>query len=344
MLPLCPPAKRRVKPGFGRGRRLGRCAAARGLYIDAMHDDDIMTVFDRAAVRRHRDRAAPGFAGYDFLFAEIAERLADRLDDVRRDFPIALDLGCRTGTMARVLQGRKGIEALIASDLSPDMVRQAGRPAIAADEELLPFADASFDLVVSNLSLHWVNDLPGALIQLRRALKPDGLFVGAILGGETLFELRRSLMEAELNLTGGVSPRISPFAEVRDAGGLLQRAGFALPVVDSDTLTVTYDNAFKLMADLRGMGETNAVIHRRRKPTPRALMVEAARHYAELYAEPDGRIPATFQVLYVAGWAPHESQQKPLSPGSAAKRLADALGTEEHSAGDSAGPMGRITD
>ena len=171
------------------------------------------------------------------------------------------------------------------TDLPPPSSRSAmagaaGGLCVAGDEELLPFADGSFDLAVSNLSLHWVNDLPGALLQLRRALKPDGLFIGAMLGGDTLFELRRCLMEAELDLTGGVSARISPFAEVRDAGGLLQRAGFSLPVVDSDTLTVTYDSAFKLMADLRGMGETNAGLNRRRRPTPRALLIDAAKGLA----------------------------------------------------------------
>jgi SAM-dependent methyltransferase len=217
------------------------------------------------------------------------------------------------------------------------MLAGAGGLRVAGDEELLPFADHSFDLAISNLSLHWVNDLPGALLQLRRALKPDGMFIGAMLGGETLFELRRCLMEAEMDLTGGISARISPFAEVKDAGGLLQRAGFSLPVVDSDTLTVTYDSAFKLMADLRGMGETNAGLNRLKRPTPRALLIDAARRYAELYSEPDGRVAATFQVLYLAGWAPHESQQKPLRPGTAQARLADALRTEEKSAGDKAG-------
>ncbi|WP_158047268.1 methyltransferase domain-containing protein [Skermanella pratensis] len=303
-----------------------------------MDDSDIMNVFDRAMVRRHRDRAAAGFAGYSFLFEEIAERLADRLEDVVRDFPMALDLGCHTGEVGRALRGRKGIERLVQCDLSPAMAGAAGGLSVAGDEELLPFADASFDLAISNLSLHWVNDLPGALLQLRRALKPDGLFIGAMLGGDTLFELRRCLMEAELDLTGGVSARISPFAEVRDAGGLLQRAGFSLPVVDSDTLTVTYESAFKLMADLRGMGETNAGLNRRRQPTPRALLIDAARRYAELFSEPDGRVTATFQVLYLAGWSPHENQQKPMRPGSAQARLADALKTEERPAGDKAEP------
>lgn len=301
-----------------------------------------MIVFDRRLVRRNRDRAAGRFADHNFLFAEIAARLSDRLDDVRRSFPAMLDLGCHGGETSRALAGRKGIERIVRCDLSPAMAGlaadRADGPSIAADEEFLPFTDGSFDLIVSTLSLHWVNDVPGALIQARRALKPDGLFIGAMLGGETLFELRRCLMEAELEVSGGVSPRISPFAEVRDAGALLQRAGFALPVVDTDMITVTYPSPFKLLEDLRGMGETNAVLDRPRRPTRRTLFIEAARRYAELYAEEDGRVPATFQVLYLAGWAPHESQQQPLRPGSATQRLADALGVKEQPAGDRTPP------
>lgn len=290
-----------------------------------MTDTDIMTVFDRALVRRHRDRAAPGFAGFNFLMEEVAERLADRLEDVRRDFPTTLDLGCRDGTLGRVLAGRKGIETLVSCDLSPAFAAQASCPAVAADEEALPFADGAFDLVVSALDLHWVNDLPGALLQIRRSLKPDGFFCAAMLGGETLMELRRCLIDAELELSGGISPRVSPFAEIRDAGRLLQRAGFALPVVDSDTLTVTYSDALALMRDLRGMGETNTVLARRKVPARRELLFDAARRYAEHYAEEDGRIPATFQILYLAGWAPHESQQQPLAPGSGQIPLSDAI-------------------
>jgi NADH dehydrogenase [ubiquinone] 1 alpha subcomplex assembly factor 5 len=307
-----------------------------------MSDPDVMNVFDRAAVRRHRDRAAPNLPAHDFLLEEVAERLLDRLDDVRRDFPAVLDLGAHRGGLGRRLAGgRKGVRTVVLCDLSEGMMRAAGpggMPRVVADEEFLPFAEASFDLAVSSLSLHWVNDLPGALVQLRRALKPDGLFIGAMLGGETLFELRRCLMEAEAEILGGVSPRISPFAEVRDAGSLLQRAGFALPVVDTDTITVTYENVFRLMADLRGMGEANAGLNRRRMPVPRTLFLKAAERYAELYAGPDGRIGATFQILWMAGWAPHESQQRPARPGSAGRRLADALGTEERPAGDKAGP------
>lgn len=305
-----------------------------------MTDADTMTVFDRALVRRRRDRAAAGFAAHDFLFEEIADRLADRLEDVTRDFPVALDLGCRDGALRRRLAGgRKGIRTLVSCDLSPAFAARAGAPSLAADEEFLPFAGHSFDLVLSNLGLHWVNDLPGALVQIRRALKPDGFFCAALLGGDTLTELRRCLYEAEQEVSGGVSPRVSPFAEIRDAGGLLQRAGFALPVADSDTLTVTYTDALALMRDLRGMGETNAVLARRKVPMTRTLLFEAARRYAQAYAEPDGRIVATFQVLYLAAWSPHESQQQPLRPGSGATRLADALRAQDQQAGGTVPPQ-----
>lgn len=299
-----------------------------------MSSSDSMLVFDRALVRRHRDRAAADFRRHAFLFDEVADRLADRLEDVTRAFPLALDLGARDGAMGRALAGRKGIERLVAAELSPRLARQAGGPAVAADEEFLPFAEGTFDLAVSNLSLHWVNDVPGALVQVRRALKPDGFFCGAMLGGETLVELRRCLFEAEMELGGGVSPRVSPFAEIRDAGGLLQRAGFALPVADSDTLEVAYADPLALLRDLRGMGETNAVLARRRVPLRRDVLFEALRRYAERHAEPDGRVLATFQVIYLAGWAPHDSQQQPLRPGSASTRLADALNAEEKGAGE----------
>ena len=293
-----------------------------------MTSPDSMTVFDRALVRRRRDRAVAEFTDHAFLFEEIADRLADRLEDVIRPFPLALDVGCHDGAMGRILQGRKGIDRLVACDLSPDFARAAGgpgNPTVAADEEFLPFAPGSFDLVVSNLSLHWVNDLPGALVQIRQALKPDGFFCASMLGGQTLAELRRCLFEAEMEVSGGVSPRVSPFAEIKDAGGLLQRAGFALPVVDSDVITVTYSDAFALMRELRGMGETNAVLARRKVPATRSMLFDAAQRYAQLYAEPDGRIPVTFEVLYLAGWSPHESQQQPLKPGSGQIPLGDAL-------------------
>lgn len=303
-----------------------------------------MTVFDRRAVRRHRDRAAPGLGAHGFLFAEVAARLVDRLDDVKRDFPTALDLGCHGGALAAALGGRGGVETLVQCDLSPAMARAAaanGHPTLAADEEALPFAAASFDLVMSALSLHWVNDLPGTLVQVRRALRPDGLFLGAMLGGETLGELRGALIEAELAAAGGASPRVSPFVDVRDAGNLLHRAGLALPVTDVDRITVTYAEPITLMRELRGMGESNAVAERRRGPSRRATLLRAAELYAERFAQADGRIPATFEVVYLTAWAPHPSQQKPLAPGSAAGRLADALGSVERSAGEKARPKSR---
>ena len=215
------------------------------------------------------------------------------------------------------------------------MEEAAGRPhRILADEEALPFADSSLDAVLSALSLHWVNDLPGALVQIRRALKPDGLFLGVMLGGETLVELRDVMTEAEIETVGGLSPHVSPFADVADLGGLLQRAGFALPVVDTEKLTVTYESVFDLFRDLRGMGETNALLERPRTPMRRETLLRAAALYAERFAGPDGRIPATFQFLWLTGWTPHTSQQTALRPGSAKNRLSDALDTEEWSTGD----------
>lgn len=295
-------------------------------------------VFDVSAVRRHRARAARAPGAADFLAIEAGERLADRLDDVRRRFPQALDLGCRDGLMARLLGGRGGIEWLVSLDPAAAFARHAPAPRVVSDPDLLPFADRSFDLVLSNLMLHWTNDLPGSLIQLRRVLRPDGLLLASLWGGETLSELRTVLIEAELAEEGGAGPRVSPFADVRDLGGLLQRAGFALPVVDTDTLEVTYSDALALMRDLRAMGEANAVRERRRGFTRRATLARAAALYAERFARADGRIVASFQLVTLTAWAPHETQQKPLKPGSAAHRLADALGTVELPAGDKVPP------
>ena len=299
---------------------------------------DPVTVFDRRIVRQHRNRAAARIDDHDFLSREIAERLVDRLDDIRREFPEALELGIRGGARAGLLHGRGGVARVVQTDLSPAMVRRVAPPAVVADEEALPFADGTFDLVLSSFALHWVNDLPGALVQIRRTLKPDGLFLAAMLGGDTLRELRESFLEAELLEQSGASPRVSPFADMQDAGGLLQRAGFALPVVDLDTITVTYGDAFALMRDLRGMGETGAVLARCKTFSRRATMFRAAAIYRERFGDASGRIPATFQVLFATAWAPHESQQKPLRPGKAQGRLADALDTAEISAGDKAKP------
>jgi len=305
---------------------------------------DAMTVFDRRLLRHRRDRAARHAGDVPFLFPETAERLAERLEDMARGFPHALDLGCREGALASVLRGRGGIEFLVSSDLSPAMAWHAagtGRPALAADEEALPFAERAFDLVFSSLSLHWVNDLPGALLQIRRCLRPDGLFLGAMLGGATLGELRAVLMQAELDIEGGASPRISPFVDIRDAGNLLQRAGFALPVADADTLTVSYPDALTLMRDLRRLGESNVLHERRRTPTRRETLMRAAALYAERFGRTDGSVPATFQIVYLTAWAPHPDQQRPLAPGSARGRLADALDSPEIPAGDAADPKPR---
>jgi NADH dehydrogenase [ubiquinone] 1 alpha subcomplex assembly factor 5 len=294
---------------------------------------DRIIVFDRAAQRAKRDRAASA-VGADFLFAEAAERLADRLEDIDRRFPVVLDLGCRDGVLSRVLAGRGGIECLVQADPSPRFAALPAGVRLAAEAEFLPFASASFDAVLSVLLLHWANDLPGALLQLRRALKPDGLLLVSLLGGETLGELRECLMEAELAEEGGISPRISPFAELRDLGGLLQRAGFAMPVVDSDRLTVTYPDALALMRELRLMGEGNAVIERRRSFSRRATLLRAVALYGDRFGQADGRIPASFEIVTLTAWAPHESQPQPLRPGSAKTRLADALGSTERSAGE----------
>jgi SAM-dependent methyltransferase len=257
-----------------------------------------------------------------FLLEHVAEEFAERLSSVLRQFEIVADIGTLTNALRRALQKTGKIGRILET---------------AVDEELLPFADGALDLAVSALSLHHVNDLPGTLVQIRRALKPDGLFVAALLCGDTLTELRQAFAQAESEIEGGISPRVAPFADLRDLGTLLQRAGFALPVVDSDKLIVRYDSAFALMRDLRAMGATNVLTERRKTPLRRATLMRMAEIYAERFADPDGRIRATFEIGWMTGWSPHESQQKPLKPGSAAQRLADALGTKEISAGDKAG-------
>jgi SAM-dependent methyltransferase len=284
-------------------------------------------IFDRAALRRRRARAAALGADAGFLFREGAERLWDRLGDIKRPFTQALDLDSRDPFLAEQLRGA-GIATLAAGDGA----------ALTVDLEALPFAAGSFDLVVSSLTLHWVNDLPGTLLQLRQILKPDGLLLANLLAGETLEALRIALLEAESEIENGASPRVSPFADPRDLAGLLQRAGFALPVVDSDRLVVDYPDAWKLMRDLRAMGETNASTLRHRHFTRRATMLRAAEIYRERFGNAAGRVPAEFEIVTLTAWAPHEAQPRALRPGSAASRLADALGTTERPAGDKATP------
>ena len=271
-------------------------AAALSPYIRTVAAPDPLLVFDRTVLRQRRERAARAWDGHAFLKREIAERLVERLDDVRRSFPLALDLGCHGDEVATALGGRFSVGHLVRSDLGQAFAARAGGPAVVADEEALPFAVASFDLVLSAMGLHWVNDLPGTLIQIGRILKPDGLFLGAMLGGGTLWQLRQALAAAESEIEGGLSPRVSPFADLRDAAGLLQRAGFALPVADGETIDVEYENALALMRDLGAMGEGNLVLERRRGMAHRATLLRAAgppsdSSFAATSAKPSPGVP-----------------------------------------------------
>lgn len=290
-------------------------------------------LFDRSLHRKRLDRAAAGFGEADFLHRRAATDLAERLEAIMRNFPVAVELSSRGGAFREALAaGPAGqrVGALIETDASTAMLAGRIAPRVVLDEERLPFAEQSLDLVVSTLGLHWTNDVVGALIQIRRALRPDGLFLGAFLGGSTLTELRQALMAAEAEMLGGAGSRVSPFADTAEAAGLLQRAGFALPVADVDRVSVTYEHPLKLLADLRGMGETNVLAERHPRPLTRGLLARACEIYAGRFAAPDGRVYATFEIVTLTGWAPHESQQTPLKPGSARARLADALGTVEH--------------
>lgn len=287
-------------------------------------------LFDRDLLRKRRERAARRPDKPDFLLRRAAEDMTERLQGIERRFSRILNAGAHHGLLSRMLtQTYPEAETVISLELAPGLAALCPAPKVIGDEELLPFAGESFDLVVSALALHFVNDLPGALVQIRRALRPDGLFLGAVLGGATLSELREAFMQAELELEGGVSPRVAPAAEIRDFGGLLQRAGFALPVADSDLVTVTYDSPLALMLELRAMGAGNNLVERRKRPLRRQTLRRAAEIYGERFPASGGRVKATFEIIHIAGWAPHESQQKPLKPGSAAARLADALGVAE---------------
>jgi SAM-dependent methyltransferase len=282
------------------------------------------TVFDRKLLRLRQSRAR-ALGPETFLVDRVAEELGERLSAVLRQFERAADLGTPTNAVRRVLAASGKVATVVGAD------------SVAADEEALPFAAGSLDLVVSALSLQFVNDLPGTLIQIRRALKPDGLLLAALIGGDSLIELREAFAEAESEIEGGVSPRVAPFADVRGLGALLQRAGFALPVVDSDRLTVRYATVLALMHDLRRMGATNILSERRRTLLPRATLQRMAEIYVKRFADTDGRLRATFEIAWLSGWAPHDSQQKPLKPGSATLRLANALGAKEISAGEKPG-------
>lgn len=291
-------------------------------------------LFDRALLRARRQRAA---GSDNFLLDRAAADLAERLMTVKRRFPLVLDLGTPGSALVEAIAATGQVDEIVAAEPLARS-RAANGFRVAADEEALPFANGKFDLVVSALALQWVNDLPGTLAQIRRSLKPDGLLLAVLAGGETLTELRQSLAAAEAEIEGGASPRVSPFVEVRALGSLLQRAGFALPVTDADRLTVRYATLEHLFRDLRAMGATNALAERRRAPLRRATLARASAIYAERFADADGRLRATFDLVWMSAWAPAENQPKPLKPGSAKMRLADALGTTERSAGEKAGP------
>ena len=265
-------------------------------------------LFDRALLRARQRRAVCGDPA-TFLLDRAVEDMADRLQAVTRDFSDVADIWTPNAAVREALRTRFAA------------IRHVG----VDDAEVLPLQAESIDLAVSALAFQFVNDLPGVLAQIRRALRPDGLLLAAMIGGDTLTELRQCFAEAEAECEGGVSPRVAPFADLRDVGSLLQRAGFALPVTDVDSLVVRYDNAFVLMHDLRRMGATNVMIERRRAPTRPATMMRMAQIYAQRFADPDGRIRATFDIIWLSGWAPHESQQKPLRPGSAKTSLEAAV-------------------
>lgn len=321
-----------------------------------------MKVFDRATKRQQRDRAAAADpeGRYDYLREHIAAALVDRIEDISREFPRALDLGAHAGHLYRAISaqaglsgkgGVGGIEHLTQCDISEQALlrgvrgvrdfREARRGAevgdatgvdvgtthVLVDEEFLPFPPGSFDLVLSNLALHWVNDLPQALLQIKQTLKPDGAFIAAILGGSTLTELRRCLLLAEQEREGGQSIHTSPSAHVSDCGSLLQSAGFSLPTIDQDVVRVAYPNAFALMEDLQGMGESNAASNRRDRVSRETLLAGAAAYQA-LHGEADGTIEATFQIIYMIGWAPHESQPKAKRRGSGQAVIGDVMVTQ----------------
>jgi SAM-dependent methyltransferase len=288
-------------------------------------------IFDRALLRARQQRART-LGPETFLLDRVADDLAERFSTVLRHFDVAVDLGTPTDAVRRVLAASGKVTTIIAAEFAAKSDHSFLR--IGADEEILPFAAGSLDLVTSALALQFVNDLPGTLIQIRRALKPDGLLLAALVGGESLAELREAIAAAESETEGGISPRVAPFADVRELGVLLQRAGFSLPVVDNERLVVRYDSVFALMHDLRRMGATNVLRERRRKPLKRTTLQATAEIYARRFSDPDGRVRASFEIIWLSGWAPHESQQKPLKPGSAVQRLADALGTREIPTGE----------
>jgi NADH dehydrogenase [ubiquinone] 1 alpha subcomplex assembly factor 5 len=297
-------------------------------HLEAMSEPSMtepINLFDRQLLQRRRARVAPSAARHDFLLKHAADDLMDRLSLIRRSFTTAAVLGADCGHMAHRLSRQHGLATVITIDPVTSLLQHCAAPTVVADAEAFPFANGTLDLVVAPLSLQSVNDLPGAFAQIRHALKPDGLFLAAFVGGQTLHELRQSLLEAESETTGGASPRIHPAVDVREIGHLLQRTGFALPVVDSDSITVTYASPIALMHELRGMGATNVLTQRSRLALRRSTLFRACEIYANRFSDDKGRIRATFEIVTLTAWVPHESQQKPLKPGSATARLVDVL-------------------
>jgi NADH dehydrogenase [ubiquinone] 1 alpha subcomplex assembly factor 5 len=297
---------------------------------------DERLLFDRKLLRERRARFAHEIAAREFVLAHVAREIAERVELMLRPFPLALDLGAYHGLLGRKVAELPSVGAMIYAESALAFAALCPRPALVCDEDLLPFKDASLNLIVSGLALHRVNDLPGALIQIRRALAPDGLFMAALLGAGALSELREALIEAEAETEGGASPRVAPFGDVRAYGALLQRAGFALPVADAETLTVHYANPGEVMHEIRALGGGNVLLARSRRPLARRTLQRAEEIYRARHTTPDGKVSASFEIVYLSGWSPDPSQQKPLKPGSAARRLADALGTTERPAGDKA--------
>lgn len=281
-------------------------------------------LFNRTRLRKRRARAAAQVAQHDFLLREAALRLCDSLDAMSYTFPRVAELGA-TGVLAQQLAMRPGTEHYLQCDLSPAMLQQATGMRAAVDEEWLPFAPGSLDAIVSAGGLHWVNDLPGCFKQIHTALRPDGLFMAAMPGPDTLKELRQVFAETDAARSGGITPRIAPFPDVRDAGGLLQRAGFALPVVDRDLITVSYENLFQLMGDLRGSAQSNMLQQSLQHFTSRGFFLEAAKRYADRFSDANGRITATFECVMLTAWKPAANQQQPAKRGSGQISLTQIL-------------------
>jgi NADH dehydrogenase [ubiquinone] 1 alpha subcomplex assembly factor 5 len=299
-------------------------------------------LFDRRLLRARRARFAHEIEAREFLLAHVAREIVERVELMLRPFPLALDLGAYHGLLGRKVAELPSVGEMIYAESAFAFAALCPSPSLVCDEDLLPFKEASLNLIVSGLALHRVNDLPGALIQIRRALVPDGLFMAALLGARALLELRQVLIEAEAETEGGASPRVAPFGDVRDYGALLQRASFALPVADAETLFVLYASPRDLMREVRALGGGNVLLARSRRPLSRHTLERAENLYRERHGTADGRVSATFEIVYLSGWGPGQNQQKPLKPGSATQRLADALGTTEEKAGDKAAYPSRL--